>query len=210
MGPLKNRKHEAFAREIAALTPPATAYAAAGFKGDPRWHRYNASKLAHKPHVQARIAELGKQFEEMAGIHAAYIQHKLLPLIEANAAELFERDENGKERLRPITELPRELTAAIAKIKCDADTGRVTEIALHDKTATGNVLLRSVGALFDMHQHKHQHDVGPGLADRLNAARQRVAARLASLSHDDQMVLIEALEAIPDDENAEKAEETEK
>jgi hypothetical protein len=203
MGPLKNRKHEAFAREIAALTPPATAYAAAGFKGDPRWHRYNASKLAHKPQVRARIAELGKQFEAMAGIHAAYIQHKLLPLIEANAAELFERDEKG-ERLRPIAELPRELTAAIAKIKCDADTGRVTEIALHDKTAAGSLLLRSVGALLEMHQHKHQHDVMPGLADRLNAARERVAAQLAALSHDDQMVLIEALEAVPDGEKSDK------
>src|SRR5437588_220448 len=86
---LSNRKHEAFAREVAAMTPLPRAYAAAGFAGNPKWHPYNASKLVHKPHVRARIDELCAQFAEMSGIHAEYIQRKLLPLIEANAADLF-------------------------------------------------------------------------------------------------------------------------
>jgi hypothetical protein len=58
MSALRNRKHEYFAREVAALTPYDRAYREAGFGGDPRWHRYNASKLANKPHIKARITHV--------------------------------------------------------------------------------------------------------------------------------------------------------
>jgi hypothetical protein len=51
MARLRNTRHERFAREVAALTPLGTAYREAGFGGDPRWHRYNASKLANTPTV---------------------------------------------------------------------------------------------------------------------------------------------------------------
>jgi hypothetical protein len=152
MATLKNRRRERFAIEIAGMTPLAKAYAEAGFKASP-WAPYNASKLMHDPAVAARIDELRDAIGDRAKIHAEYIQRKLLPLVEANPQDLFEAASNGAgqrcDALRQITELPRELAAAIQKIKCDPKTGAVTEISLYDKTAAGNVLLRSVGAMSD-------------------------------------------------------------
>jgi hypothetical protein len=143
MGSLTNRKREAFAREIAAMTPYGKAYAEAGYGGNPRWHEYNARKLAQQPEVRARIEELRTEFTQMAGIHAEYIQRQILPLVEANPKDLY----NADGSLRPIAELPRALAKAIRTIKHDAETGRVVEIALYNPTEAGNILLRSIGVI---------------------------------------------------------------
>jgi hypothetical protein len=151
MPALKNRRRERFALEIASMTPPGKAYTESGFKASP-WAPYNASKLMHDPAVAARIDELRTVIGDRAGIHAEYIQRQLLPLIEANAQDLFataDRIGGKRDTLRPISELPRDLAAAIKKIKCDPETGMVTEVDLYNKTEAGNVLLRSVGAMTD-------------------------------------------------------------
>jgi hypothetical protein len=129
-----------FAIEVAAMAPLASAYVAAGYADTP-WAMYNANRLAHTPEVAARIDELLTQFAERSGIYAEYIQRKLLPIVEANHADLFEGD-----RLKPIDSLPRTLSAAISKVKVD-ESGAVVEIALADKIAAGNVLLRSLGSI---------------------------------------------------------------
>jgi hypothetical protein len=149
MGRLRNQKHETFAREIAAMTPYERAYQLAGFRGDPRWHRFNASKLKHKPDVQARIEELSKEFDQRAGIHAEYIKRQLLPIVEANVQDLYERDSAGQTKLKAISDIPRNVAAAISKIKFDPETGLITEVALASKTEAGSLLLRSVGGLVD-------------------------------------------------------------
>jgi hypothetical protein len=141
MPKLKSRKRETFAIEVAAMTPLASAYVSAGYRDTP-WARYNASKLAHVPEVAARIDELQEKFAERSGIYAEYIQRKLLPIVEANHADLFEGD-----KLKPIDSLPRALSAAISKVRVDSETGEVVEIALADKIAAGNVLLRSLGSI---------------------------------------------------------------
>src|ERR1700719_271604 len=124
---LRNTRHERFAREVAALTPLATAYREAGFGGDPRWHPFNASKLANKPPVRARIDELRFEFEQMSAIHTDYIRHLLLPIVEADPRDLYERDPadpTGKRRrLRAISELPRHLARAISRLKIDPESG---------------------------------------------------------------------------------------
>jgi Terminase small subunit len=152
MSKLASRKREMFAIEVAAMTPLATAYVLAGYADTP-WARYNASKLAHVPEVAARIDELQAEFSERSGIYAEYIQRKLLPLIEANPKDLYVTKDDGKghkvDRLRLISEIPRDLAAAIQKIKQDPETGAITEITLYNKTEAGNVLLRSLGALVD-------------------------------------------------------------
>jgi hypothetical protein len=153
MPKLKNRKRETFAIEVAAMTPLDRAYVLAGYSDTP-WARYNASKLAHIAEVAARIDELQMQFAERSGIYAEYIQRKLLPVIEANVADLFEPRTNATGeadgyRLKPISEMPRDLAAAISKIKCDPETGAVTDVSLYSKLEAGSTLLRSVGALKD-------------------------------------------------------------
>jgi hypothetical protein len=156
MPKLKSRKREMFAIEVAAMTPLATAYVLAGYADTP-WARYNASKLAHVPEVAARIDELQTQFSERSGIHAEYIQRKLLPLVEANPKDLYETKDDGNgqqiDTLRSISEIPRDLAAAIQKIKVDPETGAITEIILYNKTEAGNVLLHSIGGLVDKLEH---------------------------------------------------------
>jgi hypothetical protein len=173
MPKLRNRKREMFAIEVAAMTPLDRAYVLAGYSDTP-WARYNASKLAHMPEVAARIDDLQTEFSNRSGIKAEYLQRKLLPLVEANLQDLFEPvlDDNGKRvgsRLKNVTDLPRDLAAAISKIKCDPETGAVIEIVLGNKVEAGNVLLRSVGGLTD----RHEHDLATGLGQRLQEAFER-------------------------------------
>lgn len=156
MPQLRNRRHECFAREIAAMAPFASAYAAAGYGGDPRWFRFNASRLANKPDVKARIEELQAEFNASAAIHASYIQQKLLPLIESNVQDLYTVGADGQAKLRPISELPRLLAAAITSVKFN-ETGGVAEIKLTDKVAVATALLRSVGGLLDRAEHTGQN-----------------------------------------------------
>jgi phage terminase small subunit len=153
MPTLKNRKWERFAVEIASSTPYHQAYVEAGYKDSPS-ARFNASRLANTPVVAARIAELQAAIADRSLIYAEYVQAKLLPIVLANARDLFEPifDPDGKktgDKLKTISDLPRELTAAISKIKVDPETGAVTEITLAGKTEAGTVLLRSVGGLVD-------------------------------------------------------------
>jgi Terminase small subunit len=113
MARLRNRKRERFAVEVAAMSPLDRAYVLAGYADTP-WARYNASKLAHVPEVADRIDELQTEFSDRSGIRAEYLQRKLLPLVEANPQDLFERvlDEKGKPigvRLKNVTDLPRDL-----------------------------------------------------------------------------------------------------
>jgi hypothetical protein len=156
---LRNSKQERFARGVAALVPLATAYADAGFKGDPRWFPFNASKLGNKPHVKARIDELRIEFEKLSAIHTDYVRHELLRLLQANVADLYERDPSdlsGKRfRLRSIDALPRHLSAAIIKLKIDPATGAPLEVTLSSKHEAAATLLRSLpgGSV-------QQHEVG--------------------------------------------------
>lgn len=134
------------------MTPYDRAYVEAGFSNTP-WARYNANRLAHDPAVAARIAELRGEFEERSQIHVEYLQRKLLPIIEANAQDLFTTwvtpDGRALQVLKSISAMPRDLAAAIKKIKCDPETGAITEIDLYGKIEAGSVLLRSVGGLVD-------------------------------------------------------------
>jgi hypothetical protein len=60
--PLRNRKHEKFARAIVDGKDPADAYVDAGFERD----RANHWKLLRNPFVEARIAELKEERERAA------------------------------------------------------------------------------------------------------------------------------------------------
>jgi hypothetical protein len=148
MGRLRNTKHERFAREVAALTPLGEAYRSAGFSGDEKWHRFNASRLRNKPAVKARIEELRLQFEELSAISTDYIRHKLLSFIEMDARELYQpdpADPTGKRLiLRPLNELPERITKSITKLKLDPESGRPVEIVLAGKVESAATLLRSL------------------------------------------------------------------
>ena len=117
------------------------AYERAGFKGDQRWFRFNASRLSNKPAVRARINELLEQFAEACAVKVEYMQQQLLPTLRTNPQDFFE---DGTDKLRSITDLPRDTAAAIKSIKFDKKTGHVVEIVLADKVAAAATLLRSL------------------------------------------------------------------
>lgn len=145
---LRNTRHERFAREVAALTPLGTAYREAGFGGDPRWHRYNASKLANKSNVKARIEALRLEFERLSAISVDYVRHKLLGIVDADVRELYEPDPDDssgkKRRLRAIDKLPGHLASAVSRIRLDSETGEPVEILLAGKVEAAATLLRSL------------------------------------------------------------------
>ena len=203
MARLRNPRRELFAIEVASGTPLDRAYVAAGFKGG-RWARPNASKLAHRPEVAVRIGELQQQYATEGGLQAAYIQAKLLPLIEADLRHLFEKGSDGKPRLRNLTELPDGIAAALSSVKVDED-GRILEFKLASRTDAARTLLQSIGAIIEQHAHAHAHAHGfahiSSLADRLNAARARARERMVL----NGVSVSEALERYPDVQGAEIA-----
>lgn len=148
MPKLKSRKREMFAIEVASMTPYDRAYVLAGYT-DSLWARYNAAKLAQVPEVAQRIEELLKDFAVYSGIHAAYLQRQILPLVEANLRDFYEPvlDDHGKkvgDRLKVISDLPRNLAAAITRVKYDPESGRPVEVILSNKIEAASTLLRSL------------------------------------------------------------------
>jgi hypothetical protein len=101
------------------------------------------------PDVAKRIEELREEFKASAALSVEYLQRQLLPAAEANMLDFFQF-EDGKPRLRNLTELKREHGAAIAAVKV-ADDGTI-EVKLHSKNEAVNVLLRSVGGFVDRHE----------------------------------------------------------
>jgi hypothetical protein len=89
-----------------------------------------------------------------------------LPIAEANILDYLEL-KNGKLSLKTLENLKREHGAAIASIKIEESSA--IDLKLHNKTEAVNVLLRSVGAFVE----KHEHDIGEGLGERLKAAFRR-------------------------------------
>jgi Terminase small subunit len=138
-GPLQNLRWERFAREYASGESLPSAYKRAGFDKAGKYAKFNASRLRNKAAVKARIDELLEQFAERAAVGVEYLQHQLLPLLRVNAQDLYGPD----GRLRPVTDLEREIGAAIKSIKYK--DGYVSEVVLADKIAAAGMLLRSIG-----------------------------------------------------------------
>jgi phage terminase small subunit len=173
----------------------------AGYRDSP-WARPNGSRLAHEPEVAARIEELRSEFCKSAALSVEYLQALLLPVAEANVLDFF-KIENGDIVPKPVSELKREHTAALAAIKMDSD-GTV-ELKFHNKTEAVNVLLRSIGAMVERHEHAVFGSRGrlDWVSERLANLRvedQRAFANvLESLSAQDQQALVDIVEVLPED-----------
>src|SRR4051794_13186792 len=117
MSALKDPQHEKFALELAELKAPVDAYKAAGYVPD----RGNANRLARKPHIQTRVAELLNEAAEYANIRRVRVLVEIDRVGRANLADFYEKVSLGKDaagtekfevRLKDITAMPRHLTAA--------------------------------------------------------------------------------------------------
>lgn len=157
MPALRDPQHEKFALEFVELSfsgnrnPLLQSYKAAGYAE----HRGNASRLRRRPEVNARIQELIAEAAEFANVRAKRIVVEVDRVGRANFADFWEPEtkilddgsivRTGRVRLKPLDQLPRELTAAIKRFDYD-DAGR-PRLELFDKNQANFTLLKHLGGL---------------------------------------------------------------
>ena len=181
---LANSRHERFAQAIAIGKPRIEAHAEAGFKPDDG----NASKLAARPEVQARIQEITGKAAENAGLKAEQVIGELQKLAFANMMDFIQIGPDGLP-YTDFSKLSREQAAAIAEIIVETtpaaigDAGEIVRPEVNKvrfKLADKRGPLTDLGKYLDLfvahHQHEHTGKV------ELSSARERSASRIARLS----------------------------
>lgn len=141
---LRNARHEAFAREIAANEPPfgdtrpalLAAMLAAGYVPS----LPNGRKLRNSPEVATRVLQLRAAHAEFYCADIGRIVQEQAFIAYADIRDYFDWNAEGGATLKDLSTLPRALTAAIKEIKFDRE-GR-PQIKLHDK-ATALAALQS-------------------------------------------------------------------
>jgi phage terminase small subunit len=97
--PLRNPRHERFTQLVASGMTTARAYVAAGFTG--RGSAQSASRLAMRPDVAARIAELSNRASDAAMTRATVDREWVLSSLKTVAQRCLQaepvRDSRGKE-----------------------------------------------------------------------------------------------------------------
>ncbi len=174
MAALKNIRREAFANEVATMTPVDRAYVLAGFK-DGRNARSNGSRMAHDPEVEARINELRAEFRREAWLHVEYLQRLLLPVAEAKISDYYVRDSKmGKLRLKAPDELTPDQARAVSEVAFE--DGAPVKLKLHGKTDATRTLLQSIGVAIDRQAvdlNLPMNDAFASMLERLSAADRR-------------------------------------
>ena len=95
--PLTNVRYERFCHEVAAGRPMHEAAVMARIlKAEGKNLKANARRLALRPEVRERIAELAAQAAELAAIHGGWVLEMLARQARASLADLMTRDETGK------------------------------------------------------------------------------------------------------------------
>jgi hypothetical protein len=130
--PLRNSKHERFARHRSMLMPKVEAYRAAGFESTTDHDALgNACKLERKKDIIARVAWLCRQDEDILKAKRRRLEEFLWNIHEVNYADFFEPheraelDEDGEETgyllkehsLKPFSALPPEHQHVIQSLK---------------------------------------------------------------------------------------------
>ena len=108
---LKNARHERFAQELAKGRSAVDAHEAAGFKRNDG----NASKLASKPDIQARVKEITGAAAEKAGVTVAAIVEELAKIGFSNMLDYMTIGEDGQHFL-DFSKLTRDQAAAIQEL----------------------------------------------------------------------------------------------
>src|SRR6266853_1302658 len=126
---LTNRRHEAFAIELASGAPLRTAFITAGYK-DSYSAPYNASRLRNSPKVRERINELLSEFAERSFVKLEWIQARLVDIIERKA-----ESKQGVRDGKPFEEIDRmaalvALAKTIGAINDGANASANAEVAI--------------------------------------------------------------------------------
>jgi hypothetical protein len=147
----------------------AIACLAAGYASKPEFARGNGCKLLRDPEVSARIDELRAEFRERCALQLEYIQALLLPIVEANVLDLFEREPQARRgivKFKDLDRLRRDQGLAIANIKLN-EQGAIEDVKFHVKVEAARVLLATLGV---KDSEQNQSVFLLNLGDRLRAA----------------------------------------
>lgn len=136
-------KQEAFAVAYIKTGNASEAYRDAYGAGNmlPKTINEKASRLLNAGKVGARINELRLPALRASAVTVERTIEEAARISYSDMGELL--DDNDK--LLPIKQLPPRVRAAIASIKLDKDTGRITEVKLWDKNAGLDKTMRHLG-----------------------------------------------------------------
>lgn len=143
MSPLKNAKHEAFARAIVEGKSGREAYKSAGYAASDASADANASRLLKTAKVAARVAELKAAAAERSVVSATAVIEELAKIGFANMQDFIAVGANGDPYV-DLSELTRDQAAAIGEVTVedykdgrgeDARDVRRVRFRLHDKRA---------------------------------------------------------------------------
>jgi phage terminase small subunit len=140
---LPNARQEKFCQVRAKGKSAADAYEMAGYVG----HRTNACRLARKPHIRARVAELMSKGAKRAEIDAEKVLRELAQIGFANMLDYVRIGPDGQ----PVIDLSRttpEQAAAIAELRFGG-----IKFRLHDKRAALVDIGKHLGMFVERHEH---------------------------------------------------------
>lgn len=177
MPALSNSKHEKFVQALARGATQSEAYAAAGYS--PQGAEQSASRLAQRPEIQARLAELRKEItasltdcsirEVETRVRALQDRWtRLNRIIEARGADPDHAKAPGGDTgllVRTLKQLGRgEDAETVEEFKLD--TGLLTEMRATERQAA-----QELGQWTEKHEHTGEVTL---IMKRLNAARERL------------------------------------
>jgi phage terminase small subunit len=156
--------------------------AAYATKASPRDVTREAAKLLKHPGIapivltaERRAAEATNRVVDRFEVTAERIVSALARLSFYDARDIFEWSEAGV-RLKPSDQITDDAAAAITEIsQTETKDGGTLKVKLADKRAS----LVDLGKHLGMFIEKHEHKIDVGFAERLEALRQRRAARKA-------------------------------
>jgi hypothetical protein len=162
--PLRNERHEQFARLRALLVPRLIAVREAGYES---MTAGNAAKLDRRKDIRARIAALSAMDEEIVRMKRERIESRLMKVVEADIVRDFAIVEKvmvgGVEVSKVVgidwqKVIESEISIVVSEFSFDAETGCLTKFKREDA-------LNAIAQLRDMLGFKAPTKIAPTTAD---------------------------------------------
>lgn len=146
--PLKNPKHERYARARSLLMPRLEAARSAGLE---TMNAANAARLERNPRIADRISYLSKPGEELLALKRRRIEEFLWLIHETDYGELWETYEEigkdgvirQKQRLKLMSEIPPDLRRVIEQVRY-TESGRAQPV-VYSKLQANQELRKLLG-----------------------------------------------------------------
>lgn len=196
MPQLENVRHEIVAQRLAIGETQKAALLAAGYTE--KSATYWSGRVAHRPEVEARVAELLKERENAVLVTVDKMHRRYSEMFEADIADIVEVSVDGSMfRFKPITQWPKiwrqmlsgfDVKELFERSKDGGNAswdkiGELVKIKFVQVKDLGELLgrLKPVDAFVQQKQEQHLHlHLEEQITNRITAGRRRAAERNAS------------------------------